>query len=1301
MRLLGIVIVIVLVVLLVILLLRNQENSSNSSGSHERHLASAPANPRVNSSSKGPKIWTKDACKPGQCSHSWKEVKQSRGNQRHAARSTQNLQESRNMVNTHYDDNKVPVYPGPLAIKPNSLAGEFKESQFHPRRNADLILSFLTDFVETPNSRKAYRFPDVTWDFRTIISAEENTPERTYIVKDTKLQDIIELTVAMYGYGLALSSTNTMWTNGFEYANGAFERTIDTSITNKATANAVAVFRQIIDWLDELINTPLVKEECQMTQMGKTKKNTCKNVNVLPSQLDPEDRMYVDITHDIAMRLLKSMALNHYNLFNSDVAMFQAGGYEQEYMPVWHKSFGPIYHYYSSVIGMIFFEANFWGGNRFYRFVAPFISNDYMRRIPQQMLINNARLRKMLDEIKEGSDMYFMWRGMYIGDNYGSYQGADGVNAFKPHQYTTGDVEGFTLYPEISAELMSDSNFAITFPTEYYEPIEEFMTRTGLPESSYRGINRPADTHVYDTFIGTDRSPVPAFKNAIFDSRGTRRYVPYLEIITYKLGDPEEAELIVDSMINIWDNETRPIITAFYNATKKAVENSFDDDYPGLWRMKIKQILGMERDSEYLATGVIIPFDLPLPRTAQNNGKLTVPLVQSIKDQNTIDQMNHNYIGYQSNAAAGSSEYNEIMDKILETQAGIKELYAHYTQGLSLSLNLNDGVNSKYLGVTKRNTTKGLDTSAGQTSPYQTAEEILANYDSTSQIIDNNLPTIVHESGVSLFSFFDDFKQYYLNQYVQNNPSLFGFSNPSAAGLFKYNDANQQILSEDVVSAVDSEGYNALSDVVVLGRHYGYNADGTIKADEWAPYPKKIDESVPDSVVYQEYQPEPIYKWGFPNGSGGYYVFDYIYAQHYKIPLKANGERNYSMAAFNAMAPSEKLVFDVDEWNKWAKIEYEQCIYDYGNRGTYFAFKFDYCNNMLADYFLRTGADRNLFSHQFIAKFGFFAFNNVHAKNAADRRLADTYLSDPSLQQYVTIDGVDYNQKYAHINIYNRANREQSAGSANSGRFLDVARNVYGVSQGYTTSTPHTELTAIANIGTFIHEGALGHGFDEIPNNIAVLVGDTNEQSWLTLGNDIAHDPEFWNYSTMVKPGAAVIGEGWATFGEFVGIVYGYYILIDDAGDIDPNQVADSAIILGLNGVSRLASRQIIDAGTHDPRYAYTFNRMVTEQYEISNINKEDSFFRNMLQRFVIGWAQQTTYAGGLIGNLGTNAYLKSTVELNYGPGSYNFGAFVEFRINETDFIMGATLTEIAIANLNKFVMPGIPLKDPSTLIYP
>jgi hypothetical protein len=201
-------------------------------------------------------------------------------------------------------------------------------------------------------------------------------------------------------------------------------------------------------------------------------------------------------------------------------------------------------------------------------------------------------------------------------------------------------------------------------------------------------------------------------------------------------------------------------------------------------------------------------------------------------------------------------------------------------------------------------------------------------------------------------------------------------------------------------------------------------------------------------------------------------------------------------------------------------------------------------------------------------------------------------------------------------------------------------------------------------------------------------LNEAASQSWLTAGGKINFDENGYTSVRNVIPGSGVIGEGWATFGEFIGIIYDYYIVFNDDGTIDPTRVADTAIIAGLNSVSRLASRQIIDTGLHDPKFAYTFNRAVTEQYDISKISRSDPFFRSMLQRFLLGHAQQTAYAGGLIGNLGVNAYLKKAVEEKYGPGSYDFGRFVEFRVNESDFVMGATLAEIAIDKMELFVKP-------------
>jgi hypothetical protein len=245
---------------------------------------------------------------------------------------------------------------------------------------------------------------------------------------------------------------------------------------------------------------------------------------------------------------------------------------------------------------------------------------------------------------------------------------------------------------------------------------------------------------------------------------------------------------------------------------------------------------------------------------------------------------------------------------------------------------------------------------------------------------------------------------------------------------------------------------------------------------------------------------------------------------------------------------------------------------------------------------------------------------------------------------------------------------------------------------GFTTSDPQRETPFNYEIGTVLHEGSLGHGFDDLPNAYNSLSGIPAEKSILSSGD------LFDDHTTQVSgtyfnsPGYAMVSEGWATFGEIVGIDRGLYVYVNDAGEVDRDAdgnviVNTAAIMLGLNSLSRIGSRQIVDTGMNEARFAYSFNRAIQEQYENTRIARTNGFFRSMMNRFLVSPNQQTTYASGLVTNLGLQAFVRNRcAELNR---TFMFSSFVEFRIDRTDYLIGSDLFAIADLEIDRFCPAG------------
>ena len=1152
-------------------------------------------------------------------------------------------------------------------ILDRTAIGELLPNQYDLEKSSTKLEELVTLFIEQPTTMRTFSLPPSSWICNVKLSCSRYLPDVKVSVNELTTNKLIEHIIGLYGYGIATSNIcspvgeDTSWYK----MNAAFKSTPEMTNQMIDTGNAVLTYNNICDRLITFLKSPY------------------KN-NIPATDLSQNDRFYVDNNHNLGLITLASLSKNHYECYNDPNTRFRIGFYFGEYTPTEHLKTAIVHSRQYTDLGFMFFPSLNISTNN------SFMNKEDILRWPQQMNILNLTIAKMLDESEKGVNDYFIWSGLYPGTKYGTkgvYEvngsgftpDPSGTNTFNPKQYTTGDIEGHKLNPLINVATWSDANFSTTDYLAFYEPIEEYVTRTGLSETTYLGINRPADTHKYDfTKMGQAFKPMFNFMKDTLDTKGVLKTLGYLTVAKQVLNDVSLATNIVDNMMNIWDNDTRQLMTRLHRAIKGYFNNMCNDDYPGLWRMKIKTILGIERGPDKIATGVKIPH------ISAPNG-LTVPFTNLLTDasQNALNAV---YIARDfSNASVAIK--TALTAEMLKTQAGINEMYSYYSKTLQLSLNVNDNEKQEYGYIKKRNLSLGIDQDLSQNTPYVNGKDILDNYEPVLVEIKNNLPSIVYDSGLCLADLFKDMQDFYMDKYVKTNYSSFKFDNSANAGLYKLDNSGSRVDQISVSNIINSKNIWR-SDFQVLGRHYGYNVDGSMKLDEWIDWPTAVDENITSSIVYTKYEKSLKYTWSLDN-SGSLVHFDYIHYQHYAMPKLADGSLNYSASAFNLMSDASKNITDVVEFNKWALQLDNEILLDYGKRSTYAAYSADYVNNKLSWYVLTNGVEKGLFTHEFIAQNGYFAFTNKYPDTVKYSRLSD-YYQDPSngLTQYCVIDGVDYVAKWSSVTVTIRANREQTSGVGSSSGKQSNSRKIYAVSQGYTTLNIRIEPLPLSYIWAYIHEGALGHGFDNIPGVTSTLIGIETIIPWTnsTTSNSI-YVNKGTNYLALIPAGRAVISEGWATYSEFLAIVNNLYLNININGIVDSTAESLSAIIQGLSGSSRVAARQELDTGYHDPKFAYTFNRSSNRLYDVTKIDVNTPFFRQMNRLLVKTYGLQTTYAGGLIDNLAASSYLKKTIESNYGVGKFSMAKYVQFKITKGRCILGSALSTYVKENIDDFVM--------------
>lgn len=692
-------------------------------------------------------------------------------------------------------------------------------------------------------------------------------------------------------------------------------------------------------------------------------------------------------------------------------------------------------------------------------------------------------------------------------------------------------------------------------------------------------------------------------------------YFSVPEVLTYLFG-AEGAETLIAKWEYVWDNKMLPEIRRFADATLERMTPAHmsNDHYTGHWRGAHRYVSLVERNT---TTGRATAYQVPYSDSNPNGPQLRIPMDSS---QNAAFATSQALL-------LGTTEAN-LLARFADAQDKIAGLERWIASDLENAVAAHVG--DTYLVLQKNNRSLGI--SAG--TPYDDVNEIISNYVASEKIVDpygqsNDIVELVSQSGEQLAELFFDLRELLADELVKERYTTFGFASAATAGLYKLNLTGDNITLEIVQAySQDSAIQDARSDIDCLGRHYGFNADGTVNASEPV---------APANYVYIN-------------------CMDYVYAQHYAIdnslpltpsniydPVTGKPKYQYTDVGDTVRRAAFLNTFRALEATTAGQIQTK--------RGSYMRFKVDHHFQTLARYVVNTAVANNLLSE---------SFNNEYFNSTVIKTF------DPATIAATGPERVVYRV------------RGQLSGSANSGTGVDLVRKFVNISIGFTTIIP---FVATSELGTMLHEGALGHGFDRVPNLVDFLRGVVPVTGWPTTANSpgVLGDG-ILGYNIPV-PAAASLGEGWATLGEIIGIVNQYYVQFDDDGNVIPGSQDTVAALNAIISLSRIAARQFCAMGINFARNAWSFNRLVTTFKKQTGFNTQTAV--NFVDRFYLHPMQQTSYANGFITNVGLISYLTNALAAECY--CFDLSKFVEFRITRTDYIAGASLFEIATQNIYTF----------------
>jgi hypothetical protein len=748
-----------------------------------------------------------------------------------------------------------------------------------------------------------------------------------------------------------------------------------------------------------------------------------------------------------------------------------------------------------------------------------------------------------------------------------------------------------------------------TDPDGYVKPDDFTLLNYDLPSQAMRWEWLAQLSAPFKSLLVISPSRLtPTATYASQPSSGTRGIMQIVQ--EENPGDSAAATKILNDMEVIWNSKIAPAYAALSQIAAVRRTESSDDFYAGSWRAKIKKVISVQHDADNIKA---VSADVLLA----DGTSATVPL-------------------------GGARSSSKTISKI---QDDIAEMDGWFERNLAVAQNVRAGDNFSLLF--KKDPSKGIcGGDLTGTTPYTSVTELIDNYGAETKIVavDASLADLVFQSGYAGAKFFYDLKEYLADQHVKTNYAQYGFTNAESAGLCKTNPQGQLITYDKVRDDLNAlaKGSLATSDVGVLGRHYGYNADGTRKDDEWTS----------NTQLKYTFQP-----------------FDFIYRQHYAIntaaPLTASNivdpQTGKQFYQYTNVGDTRRAAFI----SAFSQLETRNQAEILSNKpGSYFRWKMDWVAQKISGFVIANAVSKNILSQSFIDEYFSGTFVDTNDPTGVQCGFGLQHTSPETLSFRVV---------------------GQTSGSANSSSYLDLTNKIFNVRMSFGSLNPVAENTISNTIGTLLHEGALGHGFDRVPNVMDQFRGATNEVSWLTNVNSslVRTDLPLVSYP-FIGPSYATLGEGWATYGETLGVVKQLNVLFDDNGCPNAANINNVGVFVAMSSLSRIAARQVISVAENYSQYAWSIYHSVSEFRRLTDLVGANAAAFNM--RFISHPTQQTTYAAGLITNLGILGFVKEEATKRGPNCRVNEPAYNELRITRTDYIIGALLQKFIEANLDSLI---------------
>lgn len=696
-------------------------------------------------------------------------------------------------------------------------------------------------------------------------------------------------------------------------------------------------------------------------------------------------------------------------------------------------------------------------------------------------------------------------------------------------------------------------------------------------------------------------------------------------LIELNAATPEIAQNIICESEQIWNKTIVPIYEKLRDLSVIRRAEAEDDFYSGAWRAKIKSVKKVNRTSDdpndLTATAVsyVVAFD--------DTHDVTVPRDPA---QN---------VAQAAAQAAGAGTTPAILRAFfVEVQAAIAEMDDWLERELKVIFSVDDG--DLFNLLFKVDPDRGIcGPPRSGTVPYASIDEILANYAAEQRIVGtpgNSLPELVFQSGFTVSQLLYEIREFIANQYVIENFAEFGFPDQASAGLCRSEESSYEVVKDFLVAQTN----NGKSDIEALGRHYGFEADGVTR-------------------VPSEQQANGTLIYNFSND------FDYIYRQHYAV------DTSRPLTPDNRFDPVTGLEF-YQYTNPGDQARRAQFLATFqaletttlgqaaaGKLGSYWRWKLDWMTQKMFGFVIQNADDLGILNAEFVEEY--YAHTFVDTNGNACHGLQHT---DP-------------------ITILVRA-LGQLSGSANSSRLISVATQTYTIRVRFVSLDPRNSQSLQNALGTIIHEVALGHGFDGVPNVVDLFRGTSDQLSWLSNVNAFGGIPTegfFYGY-TNLGPGIATLFEGWATYGELVGIQKGLYVKFDDNGCPILGEVDRLSEFIAQVSLARVGGRQVVAIAENFSNWAWSVYKSAEVFKDLTDLRVSDS--PDFHVRFISTPLQQTSYAVGLVTNVGILAIIREEAEAR--GCEIDQAAFNEFRITRTDYILGAPLQQVVNDNIDLFL---------------